>query len=59
MTEADLQASVIEIAEAHGWRVFHDNDSRMNHAGFPDRRHVAKGMCSPCYQRSQKMAKAS
>ena len=36
MSEAELQAAVIEHAETHGWLVFHDNDSRRNNAGFPD-----------------------
>jgi len=36
VTEADLQAQVLELAALRGWRVFHDHDSRRNHAGFPD-----------------------
>ena len=36
MTEAELQALIVEVAELHDWLVFHDNDSRRNVAGFPD-----------------------
>jgi hypothetical protein len=36
MTEAELQALVIDAARLHGWYVFHDRDSRGNAAGFPD-----------------------
>lgn len=36
LTEADMQHLVEEVAVLHGWRVFHDVDSRRNRAGFPD-----------------------
>jgi len=36
ITEADLQRTVVEMAEVLGWRVFHDHDSRLNRAGLPD-----------------------
>ena len=36
MSEAELQANVIELARLGGWLYFHDNDSRRNRAGFPD-----------------------
>ncbi len=36
MSEADFQQQIIEAAEACGWWVFHDTDSRRNRAGFPD-----------------------
>ena len=36
MTEAELQATIVETAELCGWLVFHDNDSRRNTPGFPD-----------------------
>jgi hypothetical protein len=36
MTEAELQALLIDAARLHGWYVFHDRDSRGNAAGFPD-----------------------
>lgn len=35
-TERDLQASLIAIAQAYGWRHWHDNDSRRNQGGWPD-----------------------
>jgi hypothetical protein len=35
-TERDLQASIVEIARAYGWRHWHDNDSRRNQSGWPD-----------------------
>ena len=34
--EAAFQRSVVEAAEALGWLVFHDHDSRRNKAGLPD-----------------------
>ena len=36
MTEAALQANVLEAARLGGWLYFHDNDSRRNRAGFLD-----------------------
>ena len=30
VTEAELQATIVETAELCGWLVFHDNDSRRN-----------------------------
>ena len=36
MSEADLQASVIDLARRTRWLYFHDNDSRRNKAGLPD-----------------------
>tara|TARA_R100000329_G_scaffold122194_1_gene100798 strand:+ start:17 stop:313 length:297 start_codon:yes stop_codon:yes gene_type:complete len=36
VTEADLQALIVDVAETYGWLVFHDNDSRRNNPGFPD-----------------------
>jgi hypothetical protein len=36
MSEADLQASIRDIAEALGYRVYHTHDSRRSDAGFPD-----------------------
>lgn len=36
MTEAQLQACVIDAAKRGGWLWWHDNDSRRNKAGFPD-----------------------
>lgn len=35
-TEAGFQAAVVQLAELHGWRWWHDNDSRRNKSGFPD-----------------------
>lgn len=34
--EAEFQRQIIEAAEANGWYVWRDNDSRRNRAGFPD-----------------------
>ena len=34
--EANFQATVIELAELHGWRVYHTHDSRRSQPGFPD-----------------------
>ena len=36
MTEDQLQASVIAVAEAHGWMWHHETDSRRTRAGWPD-----------------------
>ena len=36
MTERELQDTVLEVLEWQGWKVFHDEDSRRNRAGFPD-----------------------
>lgn len=36
VTEAELQSAITELAELSGWRVWHDNDSRQNAAGWPD-----------------------
>ena len=36
MTEAQLQAAVIEAAQLFGWRIYHTFDSRRSNAGFPD-----------------------
>ena len=36
VTEADFQATVIEMARALGWRVYHTHDSRRSNPGFPD-----------------------
>ena len=36
ITEADFQQLVIATAEANGWLIWHDNDSRRNRAGLPD-----------------------
>ena len=36
MTEAELQAAIVDTAELAGWLVFHDHDSRLNPAGLPD-----------------------
>jgi hypothetical protein len=35
-TEAEFQRTVIQVAEARGWRVYHTHDSRRSQAGFPD-----------------------
>lgn len=35
MTEAQLQDSVIALAQLYGWHVFHDQDSRRNPPGLP------------------------
>lgn len=34
--ETEYQNQIIELAEPLGWAVWHDNDSRRNHGGFPD-----------------------
>ena len=36
MSEKEFQAQVVELARKLGYKVFHDYDSRMNTAGFPD-----------------------
>lgn len=36
MTEAQLQAAIVELALTTRWLYFHDYDSRCNNAGFPD-----------------------
>ena len=36
ITEADFQQLVIQTAEANGWLIWHDRDSRRNRAGLPD-----------------------
>ena len=35
MKEADFQATVIELAELQGWRVYHTHDSRRSQPGLP------------------------
>lgn len=35
-SERDWQRQVIAAAELHGWRCWHDYDSRRNTAGWPD-----------------------
>jgi hypothetical protein len=36
MTEAELQATIVDAAQLAGWLVYHDHDSRRNPAGLPD-----------------------
>jgi hypothetical protein len=36
VTEAELQAAIVELAQLLGWRVYHTHDSRHSAAGFPD-----------------------
>lgn len=36
VTEAELQATVLELAGHRGWLSFHPYDSRRSVAGFPD-----------------------
>ena len=36
MTEAELQAAIIDAARMGGWLVFHPTDMRRNNPGFPD-----------------------
>lgn len=35
-SESVFQREVIRLAEAHGWKAWHDVDSRRNVAGLPD-----------------------
>ena len=35
-TEAQYQKQIVDLAEACGWLVWHDNDPRRNSAGLPD-----------------------
>ena len=39
--ERTLMNAIIEAAEYHGWKWFHDQDSRKNNEGYPDL-HLAK-----------------
>jgi hypothetical protein len=43
VTEAELQAHILDLAALTGWRVFHDHDSRRNPAGLPDLILVRRG----------------
>ena len=36
MSEKELQALIIELAELKGWLVYHTHDSRRSNPGFPD-----------------------
>jgi hypothetical protein len=36
VTEAELQAAVIDLARTFQWTVYHTHDSRRSQAGFPD-----------------------
>lgn len=36
ITEAELQALIVEAAKAFGWLIYHTHDSRHSAAGFPD-----------------------
>ena len=36
VTEAELTQTIIGMARAYGWLVFHDRDSRRSEPGFPD-----------------------
>lgn len=36
MSEDDWAAFVLEYADVRGWTYWHDRDSRLNDAGFPD-----------------------
>ena len=35
-SEEDFQATVIQVAQALGWKVYHTHDSRGSNEGFPD-----------------------
>ena len=35
-TEAGFQQAIVELAELHGWYVYHTHDSRRSQAGWPD-----------------------
>lgn len=41
-TEKSFQDLVIKIARGHGWKVWHDHDSRRTEPGFPDLRFLRK-----------------
>lgn len=43
VSEADFQATVIEMARTLGWRVYHTHDSRRSDPGFPDLCMVRRG----------------
>lgn len=43
MTEKELQAAVIELAQLTGWRHYHTYDSRRSPEGFPDLVLVRRG----------------
>ena len=43
VTEREFQATVIEMARAFGWRVYHTHDSRRSDPGFPDLTMARKG----------------
>lgn len=34
--EAAFQATIIQLAQYHGWRTYHTHDSRHSAGGFPD-----------------------
>lgn len=36
MTEAELQAAIIEACEVYGWLWHHETDSRRSNPGYPD-----------------------
>lgn len=36
MTEAQLQAAIVDAARLQGWLVYHTYDSRRSAAGYPD-----------------------
>lgn len=36
LSEKEFQSSVVDLAEAMGWRSWHDRDARRNAAGLPD-----------------------
>lgn len=43
ISEKELQASVVELAEMTGWMYYHTYDSRRSPAGFPDLVLVRRG----------------